>query len=178
MGKFGGIELSETKLCGATSYSGTITVGYTEIAKINYGSTDINNNITEVTDIDNPTSWTNLIDISGSEMLILMSNDSPNSLYLLVGSGEDPDNALRIQVLKNTGSWNTIWDGKAVRNASGNSECKCKSVATNLSYMPSPISIQPIYCSSFKIRAVRHGTFSGSSYIQVPTIYYSDVERI
>ena len=173
MGKFGGIELSETKLCGYTEHSGIITVGYTEIDEINYGIAQINSNLTEATDIDNPTSWTDLVNISGDQILVLMSNSK--EFYIDVDSGESVDNALRIQILKDS---SIIWDGKAVRDAAGTSTCKCRSVATNPTYMPCPISIQPIFCSSFKIRAVRHGTFASTSYLRVPSIYYSDVERI
>ena len=174
MGKFGGIELSETKLCGYTNYSGTITVGYTRVEAINYTSTGLNTNLTEATDIDNPTSWTDLVDISSNDILVSMSNDYAISVE--VYSGEDVDDALRIQILKDS---SIIWDGKAVRNASGDSECFCTSVSNNPSYVPCPISIQPIFCSSFKIRAVRHGSFTSSySALRVPAICYTDVERI
>ena len=177
MGKFGGIELSETKLCGYVTYGGVITVGYTEIDEIDYSYGLINSNIIEAADIDNPTSWTDLVDISGDQILVLISNNL--GLYIEVAPGEDVDDALRIQILKKIGSWDVIWDGKAVRDASGSSVCKCRSVTNNSIYIPCPISIQPIFCSSFKIRAVRHGTFADvSSHLKIPSIYYSDVERV
>ena len=174
MGKFGGIELSETKLCGYTEYSGTITVGYTEIDEIDYGYSSINSNIIEATDIDNPTSWTDLVDISGDQILVLMSNSG--ELYIAVQATEDTDDGLRIQILKNS---NIIWDGKVVRNASGTSKCQCRSVGSNYSYVSCPVSIQPIFCNAFKIRAVRHGTFSeANTKISIPHIFYTDVERV
>jgi|GEM_PF-2924258 len=151
----------------------TLLVGAEYIVNVNWaGSSNINSNVTEVADIDNPSDWTNLVSINDKKCIVGL--DSAETTGIQVASDETSGNALRMQILRDG---DIIFDAKVVANGSDN---------FSLSINPPRIGANgvtyymPIYCeNSFVIRVARKGTFSSSSsYVRMGNVRYNEVKLI
>jgi len=160
---------------GATVAGGsgeTLLVGAEYISAISWDGTEINSNVTEVTDIDNPSSWTSLVSISGKKCLVQL--DSTYTTGIQVASDETSGNALRMQILRDG---DIIFDAKVEANGSN---IFALSMNAPFEAKDSTMYYMPIYCkNSFVIRAVRKGTISSSSsQVRMGVIRYNEVKLI
>ena len=157
--------VSPTELSGAV-VEGTVqhTVGNIASPAINYDYAALNSALPLVADIDAPSSWANLVALTGGPMAVKILGDDPITLSVGVGN-----HYLRLQVLIDGV---VIWNVKVGKGSSGTNTVRAV------------MALPYYYCqSTFTIRAARNTTLASSAgtYIKVGVaggIHYEYVQKI
>lgn len=190
MGKFSlGGKLSTMDVIGytKTAHGGeTAVTGNVATTCLSYkgdasGSGDIDGNIASVADITNPSSWTNVVNLTGGPFAVQFFDDYNSEAGFLLGviqvsSAEDSGDSLRMQVqIDGTTAFDAYIIGD---NANTQNFFFYVPVAGSLGNAANKRWSQPIVCNdTFVIRAASKGTFTNaSSTIQISngtTCYYT-----
>lgn len=151
---------TELNLVSASGTGLTVDVGHGKIAAVSYSGADVSTNLQDVADITDPSAWTDLIDLSGSKMLVIVDQIVASGLILTItiDENEDAGEDIRAQILVDSV---VVADITVTRDAGGsvtNSVCG---------------SVDRGYCvfecrDSFKIRACCEGDNFGDA----GTVFY------
>lgn len=148
----------------------TSTVGNTVIAEISKIGAGVD--VASVADIAAPSSWTELVSISGKRKLIWteIANDYGNFIDIQISSTEDAGEAIRVQVIVDG---TTAWD-QTITKAAGD-------IRQVLSYHDITTAVgifADVYIEeTFVIRAARKGTLASvNSWIKTGEIRYLTLE--
>lgn len=158
--------LSPTALSGAV-LAGTVAhaVGHAVVPAVDYDYADINSGLNVVADIDNPSAWTNLVNLTGGPLAVKILGDDPIALDSGQGS-----RYMRLQVLI---------DGVVVYNVKVGKTIAGSNAVRVMQALPY------YYCqTSFVIRACRSGPDFATGYTTYLKIglsggvHYEKVQKI